>query len=245
VVQPPADPSALGALNRALERRGVPWRYGDPVGLLQISDSGPLIRREQVRRRYRLEYVGGAPRGVVATVVGEPWIVRSGSVVLLGSRLDPDWTGLPLSAAFVPLVDALVNRLARGEEATIPASPGAPVMLPDIATEVRLDDRTWSVEGGAPFRPPAIGTYFVLAGADTVGALAVNVDPRESDLTPATDAAIRDLWPGVRIVSPTGARAAAFAAGARGDLRGPLLWAALLFGLVEIALASGRRQRAA
>jgi hypothetical protein len=142
-------------------------------------------------------------------------------------------------------VDALVNRLARGEEATIPASPGAPVFLPDIATGVRLDDRNWSVEGGAPFRPPAIGTYFILAGADTVGAIAVNVDPRESDLVPATDATIRGLWPEARIVAPAGARAASFAAGARGDLRGPLLWAALLLGLIEVALASGRRRRTA
>jgi aerotolerance regulator-like protein/VWA domain-containing protein len=245
VVQPPAEASALGALNRALERRGVLWRYSDPVGLLQVSDSGPLVGREEVRRRYRLEYTGGAPRGVLATVAGQPWIARSGDIVLLGSRLEPEWTALPLSAGFVPLVDALVNRLARGEQASISASPGAPVLLPDLATEVRLDDHRWTVEGGAPFRPPGVGTYFLLAGADTLGAIAVNVDPRESDLTPATDAAIHGLWPDVRIVGPDGARAAAFAAGARGDLRGPLLWAALLFGLIEIALASGRHRKSA
>jgi hypothetical protein len=243
VVQPPAEASALGALNRALERRGVSWRYGDPVGLLQVSDSGPLVGRVEVQRRYRLEPVGGAPRGVLATVAGQPWIARSGDIVLLGSRMEPDWTGLPLSAGFVPLVDAMVNRLARGEEAVIPANPGAPVMLPDLPTEARLDDRRWSVEGGAPFRPPALGTYFLLAGADTVGAIAVNVDPRESELAPATDAAIRGLWPDARIVAPADARAASFAAGARGDLRGPLLWAALLLGLIEVALASGRRRK--
>jgi hypothetical protein len=243
VVQPPADASALGALNRALERRGVPWRYGDPVGLLQVSDSGPLVGREEVRRRYRLEYAGGAAHGILATVAGQPWIARSGDVVLLGSRVDPEWTALPLSAGFVPLVDALVNRVARGEQATIAASPGAPVLLPDLATAVRLGDHQWPVEGGAPFRPPGLGTYFLLAGADTIGAIAANLDPRESDLAPATDAAIHGLWPGARIVAPAEARAASFAAGARGDLRGPLLWAALLFGLTEIALASGRRRK--
>ena len=46
-----------------------------------------------------------------------------------------------------------------------------------------------------------------------------------------------------RIVAPAAARAASFAAGARGDLRGPLLWAALLLGLIEVALASGRRRK--
>ena len=36
---------------------------------------------------------------------------------------------------------------------------------------------------------------------------------------------------------------AAFSAGAHGDLRGPLLWLALVFGLAEVGLASvwGRR----
>jgi hypothetical protein len=226
---------ARSAQPRARAAR-VSWRYGDPVGLLQVSDSGPLVGRERVQRRYRLEPVGGASRGILATVAGQPWIARSGDIVLLGSRMEPDWTTLPLSAGFVPLVDAMVNRLARGEEAVIPANPGAPVMLPDLATEARLDDRRWSVEGGAPFRPPALGTYFLLAGGDTVGAIAVNVDPRESELAPATDAAIRGLWPDARIVAPAGARAASFAAGARGDLRGPLLWAALFLGLIEVSV---------
>ena len=41
--------------------------------------------------------------------------VRDGNVLLLGSRLDTAWTALPAAPAFVPFVDALVNRLARGE----------------------------------------------------------------------------------------------------------------------------------
>src|SRR5438094_5502836 len=76
----------------------------------------------QVTRRYRIETVtGDAGRGtsadttVLATVNGEPWLVRDGSVLLLGSRLDTGWTALPASPAFVPFMDALVNRLARGE----------------------------------------------------------------------------------------------------------------------------------
>src|SRR6059058_2201745 len=43
------------------------------------------------------------------------WLVRDGNVLLLGSRLDTAWTALPATPAFVPFVDALVNRLARGE----------------------------------------------------------------------------------------------------------------------------------
>src|SRR5437667_284518 len=83
---------------------------------------GPAIAGLPVTRRYGIELVAGdagrgtgADSGVLATVNGEPWLVRDGSVLLLGSRLDTAWTGLPAAPAFVPFVDALVNRLARGE----------------------------------------------------------------------------------------------------------------------------------
>ena len=115
IVQPPEDPAALGALNRALAARGVAWRYGAPLIEAATTDSGALVGRVRVLRRYRLETGQSGRTGVLATVGGAPWLVRSGDVVLLGSRLDPTWTDLPVSAGFMPFMDALVNRLARGE----------------------------------------------------------------------------------------------------------------------------------
>lgn len=243
IVEPPADAAALGALNRRLGERGVGWRFGvlhtEPV----VSDSGSLVGRVRISRRYALEPAGGSRIGVLATAAGSPWIVRTGRVVLLGSRLDPQWTSLPLSAGFVPLLDALVNRVARGELATIQGSPGDPVYLPDLTTEVRRGERSWPVEGGAAFRPTDLGLYFLLAGRDTVGTLVANPDPRESDLTRASDADLRALWPGVQVVSAPQAGDRAFAGVARADLRGQLLWLAALLGVLEVLLASGRRQR--
>src|SRR3989475_1813079 len=99
---------------------------------------------------------------VLATVNGEPWLVRDGSVLLLGSRLDTAWSALPASPAFVPFVDALVNRLARGE---------API------SEVE----------GAP------RVEFRMRGADTVGATVYGLDPRESDLTPASPVLVHEV----------------------------------------------------
>jgi hypothetical protein len=61
---------------------------------------------------------------VIASVNGDPWLVGDGDVILLGSRLDTSWTALPASPAFVPFVDALVNRLARGET-TVAEAEGA------------------------------------------------------------------------------------------------------------------------
>jgi len=244
VVMPPADLAELGALNRALERRGVSWRYGGPVVQEQLADSGPLLGAVAVHRRLRLTFAGGAARGVAATVAGEPWIVHDGDVVLLGSRLDPEWTALPGSAGFVPLLDVLANRLVRGEQEAITGSPGAPVTLPDRTSEVVSEGARWRVEGGAAWRPPATGIYFLRAGADTIGALAVDLDPRESALTAATPARLRALWPSSRLVPLDRVAQASFGLGARGHLRGVLLLLAVLLGLVEVGLASYRPRAA-
>jgi hypothetical protein len=169
--------------------------------------------------------------------------VRSGDVVLLGSRLDPAWTDLPISAGFMPFMDALVNRLARGEVSLADGAPGDPVALPDLVSEVRQGERDWRVEGGGVFRPTEPGAYYLLAGDDTVGAITANIDPRESLLARATDAQARRLWKGARMVSLDEVADAVFTGAARSDLRGTLLWLAALLALVEMGLASlWRRQ---
>jgi hypothetical protein len=238
VVQPPEDAASLGALNRALAARGVSWRYGAPLLAPGVTDSGALLGRVRVVRRYQLQSGESGRTGVLATVNGAPWLVRSGDVVLLGSRLDPGWTDLPVSAGFMPFMDALLNRLARGEVSLADGAPGDPMPLPDLVSEVRQGGRDWRVEGGGVFRPADAGAYYLLAGADTVGAITANVDPRESLLAPASDQQARQLWKGARVVSLADAGDAAFGSAARGDLRGPLLWAALALGLAEVVLAS-------
>jgi len=133
VVVPPAEPALIGQANRALTARGGRWHFGSAGTPGSIAGAAvPAIAGLQVTRRYRIEVVtGDAGRGtgndttVLATVNGEPWLVRDGSVLLLGSRLDTAWTALPAAPAFVPFVDALVNRLARGE-AHITEVEGAP-----------------------------------------------------------------------------------------------------------------------
>lgn len=241
VVEPPADPAELGALNRALERRGVSWSYGTLVTGSETTDSSAGLGGTRVLKRYTLEPAGSGRTGVLARVNRSPWVVRSGSVVLLGSRLDPAWTELPVTAGFMPFMDLLLNRIARGELAVLDAAPGDIAALPDRVTEVRRGGQGWAVEGGAGFRPEQPGLYFLLAERDTVGALTVNVDPRESRLAPASDEQVSKLWR-ARVVGPDAAGDEVFAAAARGDLRGPLLWAGLLIGLTEMGLASAWRR---
>ena len=135
-------------------------------------------------------------------------------------------------------------RLARGEVTLGEGAPGDPVPLPDLVTSVRQGEREWQVEGEGTFRPVDVGAYYLLAGSDTLGAISANLDPRETLLAPASDRQITRLWKGSKVVSLEGAPTLAFAAGAMGDLRGPLLWLALLLGLAEMALASAwRRER--
>ena len=133
VVLPPADPALVGQANRALAARGVHWRFGEPgtPGPIASSILGG-IAGIAVARRYRIAPAnGGGGRGTgndtttLATVNEEPWLVREGDVLLVGSRLDTAWTALPASPAFVPFLDALVNRLARGEAFVVEAE-GAP-----------------------------------------------------------------------------------------------------------------------
>jgi hypothetical protein len=129
IVQPPADPALVGQANRALASRGVPWRWGQlgTPGAIAAPDLA-VLNGVPVVRRCRIESAGSREQGadaVLASVNGEPWLVRSGRVVLLGSRLDTAWTALPAAPGFVPFVDALVNRIVMGE-AEVAAAEGAP-----------------------------------------------------------------------------------------------------------------------
>ena len=132
IVLPPADPALVGQVNRALAAGGGRWRFGSAGTPGAIAAEGGIGGGVPVTRRYRLERVAAGERegmgrdsAVLATVNGEPWLVRDGGVLLLGSRLDTAWTALPAAPAFVPFVDALVNRYARGES-QVAEKEGAP-----------------------------------------------------------------------------------------------------------------------
>jgi hypothetical protein len=133
IVLPPADPALVGQANRALAAQGGRWHFGAAGTPGAIAAPAlTLIDGIQVRRRYRLESGTGDARSgaggdsvVLATVNGEPWLVRDRTIVLLGSGLDTGWTVLPATPAFVPFVDALVNRVARGE-APVGEAEGSP-----------------------------------------------------------------------------------------------------------------------
>ncbi len=250
VVLPPADAAAIGAANRALEAAGVTWRYGARVSREDsvAAPDVPELAGVRTRARWRLVPAAAADSsGVLARAGGDPWLVRSGRVVLLGSRLVPEESSLPLSGAFVPFVAALVSRLVRGEGAVTYATPGESVALPDRATALASPDSTIAVRSGGVVAAPATpGLWAVRAGRDTVGMLVVGADPRESDLTRATVHALVAQWSEARLAvtdDPRQYAARRFRGAGRSELTGPLLLFALVVLAVEALLAAGRLTR--
>ena len=244
VVFPPSDPALVGALNRTLSGREVDWQYEEVVqGEWVLSDESGLADGIEVFRRYRL--VGSGP--VYATVNGEPWLVRSGDVVVAASRMEPDWTRLPVSAVFVPFVDLIINRIAAEEVWIVRASPGDVVELPMNASVVLGSSTAEVTRVPANHRvvaPPAPGVYFLRsASGDTVGALEVNGDPRESRLRVADRSQVRaSFGEESRIVESSALGRELFRGVGRMGLTGFFLVATLLAVLAEFFVASSGGQ---
>ena len=190
IVFPPADAAAVGAVNRALAARGLTTRFTDRVGgEWVVQDARGMLDDAVVLRRHRLEGSGV----VLARAGAEPWLVRDGPVIVVASRMEPDWTTLPVNAGFLPFMDQLVNRIAAGDAPVLRAVPGEVVEIPPGPVELAVGEDGIPVSGDrrvtAPLEP---GVYFLKAAAgDTVGALAVNHDARESRLAPADPRAVR------------------------------------------------------
>lgn len=247
LVFPPRDAAQLGAANRALDAVGAGWRFGTAVAAADsvVAPDVEGVTGARVTRRYRLEPAGGTGRGtVLARVGGAPWIVRGGRTVIAGSRFVPEETDLPLRAGFVPAVAALLAQAARGDEGVVTARPGETVRLPAGVEAMATAD------GRAPATGPIVapvtpGAYALLAGGDTVGALVVSPDPRESDLARAGRRDLAGALPGARlrvVDTPRAYAAARFAGAGRSDLTPWLLAAALVVLVAESLAAAGVRR---
>ncbi len=213
VVIPPADPALLGQVNRALAARGVAWRFaaaGTPGPLASVTLT--MLAGVPVTRRYRLEGAGPDSAAVLATVNGEPWLVRAGTVVLLGSRLDTTWTALPATPAFVPFVDAVANRVARGE---------AEIAVAEGALRVEFVVRGADTLGATIYGPDPRESDLTSASPALVRRVLGGAD--RADVLEDRDFA-----------------AAAFAGTRRADTSGGLLLLALLLAGAELAVATLR-----
>ena len=249
---PPNDGVRLGAANRNLARLGVPWRYG-PIESSPAIVHGARLDGVSVASRYRMVRAGLGATDTLATAAGDPWIVSGAGYVMLGSRLDPASTTLPLRAAFVPwLADMIGLRLAgpAGDAgASIEAVPGAVIRLPAGADAIESSTGVRrSVSGGLSTAPAERGVWFILRGARRIGAIVVNAPSSESDLSRLSSDLLAARLGGARSHASASSSAwvrDAYAAGTRRPVVTPLLLLALLLIAAEAIAVRTTRSIAA
>jgi len=197
IVPATGDPASVGAVNRALGLRGGHWRFGVPATPGRVSVRGSA-----------LSGLGGVPVGRRLELTGgDPATVLAtvnGSPWLVreGSTL---LIGSALDTAWT----------------TLPATPS---FVPFMDALVNV-----LAQGEAPVSDTtgAAGMQFRTNGKDTVGALVLGPDSRESDLTPATPSMFSRAL-GAESFPSSSFGDAVFTGSARGDAGGLLLMLALL-----------------
>lgn len=197
VVPATGDPASVGAVNRALGLRGGHWRFGVPATPGRVSVRGSGVSG-----------LGGVPVGRRLELTGgDPATVLAtvnGSPWLVreGSTL---LIGSALDTAWT----------------TLPATPSFVPFMDALVNVLAQGEAPVSDTTGAP------GMQFRTNGKDTVGALVLGPDSRESDLTPATPSMFSRALD-AESFSSSAFRDAAFTGSARGDAGGLLLMLALL-----------------
>lgn len=201
----PTDPVQLGAANRALERAGIPWKFGAlRTGPAPVAGAG--LAGVSALRWYALSPRTALEPGTVdtlASVGSDPWAVAGDGYVLVASPLATEGTDLPLRASWVPwLGSAIADHLSGDAGSITEAAPGANVARPAWAHELEEPDgnhrEVAESRFAAPDRP---GVYFWLRGTQRAGALVVNPEVGESDLTRLSVAQLEARFSGAEVIA--------------------------------------------
>ena len=248
LITAPTDPVRLGAANRALERAGVPWRFGARRSG-ETSVRGAGFEGVSVTVRYDLVAQTGAAAETLAVVGQAPWVVAGARYVIVGSPLNPDATNFPVRASFVPWLGAVLSERLVGEPGqVIAAEPGAQLARPRWADAMETPDGQRTPLGDALDVPSRAGAYFLTRDARRVGALVVNADPKESELErlPANTLGAR-LHAGRTLIARSAGdwSGMAFRAAARRSLIEPALLVALGMLVIEALVIGARTRQAA
>lgn len=223
----PVDPVRAGAANRALAAAGIPWKFGE-ARREEATVRGGELDGIAVRMRYAMTPTGASIVDTLATAEGDPWIVAGEGYVLVASPLDPSATNLPVSAPLLPWIESIIARylLADGGR-VVSASPLASVSVPLGVDElVGTEQPPIAVQGRNVRAPGRAGVYWMRRAGSVVGALVVNPEPSESDLTPLDSAGLAShiAGPETAVIRPDDSVAGTvFSTAARRPLAGVLL----------------------
>ena len=256
----PGDPVRLGAANRALERAGVPWRFGaqrrGETTVLSAhasatappdSQAGAFLDVTAITR-YDLQPQSGADADTIARVGREPWIVAGPRYVIVASPIDPAATTFPIRAAFVPwLAGVLTEHLVGEPGGVVSATPGQLLPRPRWADAIEDLSGARSALGDDLQAPTHAGTYFLERGGRRVGALVVDPESSESVLDRITADDLGRRIHARQVISAADRPQLAtlsFRSASRRSVGEPILFLALAL-LVAEGLLVGTRRRTA
>ena len=248
LITAPVDPVRLGAANRALERAGIPWRFGARrAGDAAVRGAG--FDGVNTTVRYDLVAQTGAVAETLAVVGRDAWVVAGPRYVLVGSPLIADATNFPVRASFVPwLGSVLTERLVGEPGQVLEAEPGVRIPRPRWADGMETADGQRSALADVVEAPSHAGTYFLTRNGRRVGALVVNGSPAESQLELFTASELSQRLHAARALVAPDAPAwssMAFRGAARRSLLEPALLIALILLAVEAVLIGARPRRTA
>ncbi len=205
--------SSLGAVpitGHALDSGRQSLDANQMVSISGVDGTHPALRGlDRLRSGKFSRYVGIVPDAdddvLLELDTGSPLLVESrigdGRVLLYTSTLDRTWNDLPVQPVFVPLLAGLANYMLGGGGFSSEAALGS-----------TLSVRVLGMEGGQIFDPDgarALGLgggtsdvvlgragFYEAVGGGRTEVVAVNPDPRESDLTPV-DGSTLARWQGL------------------------------------------------
>jgi hypothetical protein len=236
------------------------WRIGEPqprgAAVGEIATTHPVLRDSgdwhSVRFfRHRTVEVGDKDKVLIAYEDGAPLLIErtlgAGHMLVLTAPVEREWNDLAIHPLFVHFIAEAARYLVRGDASAASTTVGSVVLtgLTAAGGGQIFDPRGERVLGLAQTTaadrliPDQTG-FYEIRGNDGVRWVAVNVDARESDLTPLP-ATFVQRWQAMQMrkAAPSVAAAAPTTADAKPRSLGPaVLWLAAAFVLAELLLAN-------
>ena len=236
------------------------WRISEPqqrtAAVGDIETTHPVLREagdwHSVRFfRHRAVQVGDDDKMLIAYEDGSPLLIErqigAGRVLVLTAPVERDWNDLAIHPLFVRFIAEAARYLVRGDASAASTTVGSVVLtgLTAAGGGQIFDPQGERVLGLAQSTaadrliPDRTG-FYEIRGNDGVRWVAVNVDARESDLTPLP-AAFVQRWQAMQVrkaASNVAAAAAPTADAQPRSLGSAVLWLAALLLLGELLLAN-------
>jgi hypothetical protein len=218
-------PARLGAQLDRMDAHPVTLQIQDPghplftpfIGQGQDALAGVRVQRLLTTERASLP---PTTRVLLSLPDGRPLLlegaVGQGRVFLFASTADADWNELPVTTAYLPLIQTGVLYLAHrdqdgrlGEDIRIPQSipirlsagqKEAPVTIRDPqGKETRLFPYEHDGQIEARYADVRVPGFYRIGIGQEAGLVAVNTPLEESDVTPIRPEEIRDKFPGIPV----------------------------------------------